>query len=364
MSWPDAEIGRTPQVDGGYRIFVARAPGRVNLIGDPTDYNEGVALPMAIDLHTEVHFTENDSDRLLLYTSIDASPADLPLEIPFDRRYLDDIDPAWARLPAAIAAQAHPVHGGIARITGNLPVGAGLSSSASVSVALAMAFGVAGLAEVMAVFCQRAEAAIGSNVGQMDPLVSAAGRAGHGLLIDFSTMAFEAVPMPEEAEVVVVHSGVFRDLRRTPYAARRAECEAASIELGFPLGKAEVADVPGIHDPSLRRRARHVITECERVRAFADALVSSDLHGAGQIMNESHYSLADDFAATVPEVDALVGELTARPGVYGARMTGGGFGGCVVALTEHGALDPGEWPERAWVVHAADGATLEAEPAP
>lgn len=354
---PDLTVGAAT-----HRVLVARAPGRVNLVGDHTDYNGGLALPMAIDLVTEVHLTENGSGRLLLLSTLDAEPADLPLDLPFDPRALGTVTPSWARLAAAVVAQARPPHGGIGRITSTVPVGAGLSSSAAVTVALATAFGAAGPPEVVARLCQRAEAAVGADVGLMDQLASVAGRAGHALLIDFSTLAIEQVPMPGDAEVVVVHSGVARVLERTPYAARRAECDAAAVELGHPLGQAEAADLPGIRDPVLRRRTRHVVTECERVRSFTGALAAGDLVGAGQLLRESHRSLTEDFAASVPEIDALVGELAARPGVYGARMTGGGFGGCVVALCEPGALDPEDWPGRAWRVMPAEGASLQVEP--
>lgn len=337
---------------------MARAPGRVNLIGDHTDYNEGLALPMAIDLATEVVCTEQAGDHLELHSHLDPTPARIPLDIAFDPDVLAGVTPAWARLAAAVVALAHPRRGGVARISSTVPVGAGLSSSAAFCVALATALGVEGPPALMARLCQRAEAAVGADVGLMDPLVSVRGRAGHALLIDFGTLAVEEVPMPAAAQVVVVHSGEGRLLRRTPYAARRAECQAAAIALGRPLGQAEHADVGGFVDPALRRRVRHVVSECRRVREMAEALRQGDLAACGRAMVESHRSLSGDFEASTPAVDALVESLLARPGVHGARMTGGGFGGCVVALAEPGALDPAEWPGRAWRVEASDGVTL------
>jgi len=344
---------------GGRRNLVARAPGRVNLIGDHTDYNDGLALPMAIDLGTEVTFTENGSDRIVCSTSLDPRPAEFPLDVSFDRRELSAISPRWASFAAAVASQSRPPCGGVLTIAGSVPVGAGLSSSASYSVALALAFGVEATPAFFARLCQRAEAAMGIDVGLMDPMVVAGAVAGHAMLIDFSTLEFEQVPVPEDAEVVVIHSGQGRRLVGTPYAARRAECGAAAQALGFPLGQAEEADLPGLVDSVLRRRTRHVVTECRRVRAFADALRGDDLPTAGKLMVESHQSLVRDFESSTPAVDQLVDRLVSTAGVHGARITGGGFGGCVVALTEPGALDLGQWPDLAWRVTAAPGATLE-----
>jgi galactokinase len=340
------------------RLLVSWAPGRVNLVGDHTDYNDGLALPMAIDLGTEVQLTESDAGYVLLFSTLDPSPVRVPLDIALEPRTLGGISPAWARLAAAVAAQARPPSGGVGRVTTTVPVGAGLSSSAAFCVALAAAFGVEGSATAMAHLCQRAEAAVGADVGLMDPLVSARGRDGFALLIDFSTLGVEEVPVPPDAEVVVVHSGEGRRLGSTPYGARRAECEAASVELGIPLGRAEAGDLAALADPVLRGRARHVVTECRRVRELADALRAGDLAGAGAVMVESQHSLAGDFAASTPGVDALVEAVLAMDGVHGARMTGGGFGGCVVALTDPGALDPGTWPGRAWRVRPSDGASL------
>jgi len=330
-------------------------PGRVNLIGDHTDYNGGLALPVAIDLTTEVEYTENDSERLLFYTTYLAGACDLPLDVQFTPHNIRRIEPSWGRLLAAIAALSRPQRGGVGRITTTIPVGAGLSSSAAVAVATAAVFGVERTARAMALLCQRAEAAVGSDVGLMDYLISVAGREGYALLMDFDSLSIDEVAIPEDIELIVVHSGVSRLLEKTPYAARRAECEAAAIELGRSLGQAEMADLPGVLDPVLRRRARHVVTECGRVRSLVRAFENKDLVAAGALMAESHRSLADDFEATTPEVDALVHELSSQPGVYGARMTGGGFGGCVVALTAPGALDPGAWPGRAWRVVPSDG---------
>ena len=345
------------------RYVVARAPGRVNLIGDHTDYNQGLALPMAIDLGIEVELASGDGDRLVLTTTFDPEPAALALDLAFDPEVLAAISPPWAQLAGAVLALSRPPWAGTARISSTLPPGAGLSSSAACCVALALAFGVTAPPPVMAQLCQRAEAAAGADVGVMDPLVIMAARAGHALSIDFSSMSTEPVPVSPALDVVVVHSGEVRRLGSSAYAARRAECDAVAVAIGMPLGLAGDDDVRGLSDPLLRARARHVVSECRRVRQMAPALAAGDGVTAGRLMVESHRSLAGDFAASTPVVDALVAEVMSLPGVHGARMTGGGFGGCVVALCEPGALDPSRWPGRAWRVHPCDGASVRASPA-
>ena len=328
-------------------------PGRVNLIGDHTDYNQGLALPMAIDLGVSVTHQPLTGDRIELTS--DAYPGertDIPLDVDADA--VAAWEPAWARLAAAVVLLARPGSGGRVHITATLPRGSGLSSSAALAVALAELLGVDGPALVVARLCQEAEHRIGVPVGLMDPLVCAGGQAGHALLIDFATLATRQVAVPDEAEFTVVDSGQRRDLRTSAYGTRVAECEAAAQVIG-PLGLATDADILGLRDPLLRRRARHVMSECARVRAFAESLSAGDLVAAGGLMDESHRSLADDFEATTPEVDALVADLRSRPGVLGVRMTGAGFGGCVVALGELGALDPAALATPAWRVAPSDG---------
>lgn len=239
-------------------------------------------------------------------------------------------------------------------ITTTLPIGSGLASSAATAVALAEVFGVTGSPEVVARLCQEAEHRIGVPVGLMDPLVCAGGRRGHALLIDFATLATEHVPIPPDIEVVVVDSGQRRTLRTSEYAARVLECEAAAAVIG-PLGSANGDDIVGLRDAVLRRRARHVVSECRRVRQCAVAFRGDDPSAAGAAMSESHRSLAQDFDVSTPALDSLVDGLTARPGVFGARMTGAGFGGCVVALCRPGAIDPHRLSTPAWRVEACDG---------
>ena len=331
----------------------ATGPGRVNLIGDHTDYNLGLALPMAIGLGVSIEFTPTDSSHLAVSSTAFGATVELPLDLSADPDALGALEP-WARLVGAMAALARPTSGGTVHIDTTLPIGSGLASSAATAVALAEVFGVTGPPEVIARLCQEAEHRAGVPVGLMDPLVCAGGRRGHALLIDFSTLGTEHVRMPTDADIVVVDSGQRRTLRTSEYAARVLECEAAAAVIG-PLGSAGEGDIVGLRDSLLRRRARHVVSECRRVRQCAIALSEDDLSTAGAAMTESHRSLSGDFDVSTPALDSLVGELVARPDVFGARMTGAGFGGCVVALCRPGGIDVDEFPMPAWRVEACDG---------
>jgi galactokinase len=324
------------------------APGRVNLIGEHTDHAGGLAMPMAIDLGTTVVGRADGSGLVALRSGTEDHAAIVPLDIATDD--LRTISPAWARYVAGVVHEVRPMRGFDGTVTTTLPVGAGLSSSAALEVAVALALGHDGDALDLAQRCQRAEQlASGVPCGVMDQWASAAGVEGHALLMDFTAMTLEPVPLPDGATIVVVHSGEQRALAGSPYAQRRAACERAATIVG-PLHDATVASLDAIDDRDDRRRAHHVVTENERVVAFAAALRAADLDAAGRLMVESHRSLRDDFEVSTPTLDALVERLTATPGVHGARLTGAGFGGCVVALTEPGALHEG------WTVRPSGGA--------
>jgi galactokinase len=326
----------------------AHAPGRVNLIGDHTDYAGGLALPMAIDLGTTV-LGETHGERVVLRSQQQAEPATLALEV-------DDpatVEPTWARYVAGVIAELEPDHGFIGIIDSTLPAGSGLSSSAALEVAVALALGFEGTAKDLALLCQRSEQrASGVPCGAMDQLASACGRQDHALLIDFASLDIDYVAVPPEAEIVVVQSGVSRTLVDSAYAERRAQTEAAAAIVG-PLRDLPVDQLDRIEDPIVRRRARHVVTENDRVAEFADAFRAADLVTAGQLMVDSHNSLRDDFEVSTQLLDALVSRLITVEGVFGARLTGAGFGGCVVALCAKGAL-----PDEGWHVRAAAGANV------
>jgi galactokinase len=325
----------------------ARAPGRVNLIGDHTDYTGGFILPMAVDLETVVA-GECVGDRVVLHSGDEPDPAEVALDIGDPAA----AEPPWARYVAGVVATVHPVRGLVGDVSTTIPIGAGLSSSAALEVSVALALGFRGSKIELAQRCREAEQlASGVPCGIMDQLVSAAGEAGHALRIDCTSLEWVAVPMPEELDIVVVHSGVSRRLAGSAYGSRRAECEAAEAEIG-PLRHATLADVDSLVDPMLRRRARHVVTENQRVLEFSDALAGTRLDALGPLMAASHASLRDNFEVSTSELDDLVARLTSTAGVIGARLTGAGFGGCVVALAEPGNDLPG------WHVRASDGASV------
>jgi len=304
---------------------------------------------MAIDLGTTVE-GRRGGDEVRLRSDDLPGEAVVPLDI-------DDpvsVSPAWARYVAGVVSVLGPAEGFTGRISTTLPIGSGLSSSAALEIAVALALGFDGSSLDLALACQRAEhEASGVPCGVMDQLASAGGIAGSALLIDCSALTLRAVPVPEDVEVVVVHSGQYRQLAGSAYGERRAECRAAEAVLG-PLYLADLDGVGSLADPVVRARARHVVTENERVRRFAQAMSAGEAADCGALMKASHLSLRDDFGVSTPRLDALVAELVATPGVHGARLTGGGFGGCVVALTAPGALVGG------WHVNAMAGARVEA----
>ena len=342
-------------------MISAWAPGRVNLIGDHVDHAGGPVLPMAIDLGTTVRL-QPGGRVVRLASAAEPGVAEVAIEV----EDAAGVEPPWARYVAGVVAElgATPVRGGSDGVAGGrgtvettLPVGAGLSSSAALELAVALALGFRGDAVQLALLGQRAEQrASGVPCGVMDQLASAAGVAGSALLIDCATLAVTPVPLPAGIEVLVVHSGQARTLAGSAYAERRGECDSAAGLVG-PLPWARRADVERLFDPMLRRRARHVVSECERVRAVAAS--GFDRAVLAEALAASHASLRDDFEVSTPALDALVDHLTGQLGVIGARLTGAGFGGCAVALVEAGATGRIDVGDRAsWLVRPSAGARL------
>ena len=323
-----------------------RAPGRVNLIGEHTDYNDGFVLPCAIDYDTVVAAGPRSDDRIEVL-AVDqggqVSAFDLNAEIPPDEaapwsNYVRGM--AWALLQRGFV-----LRGANLVVAGEVPQAAGLSSSASLEVVVGTA--LARLSELdldsktIALAGQQAENDfVGIRCGIMDQFISALAKAHQALLIDCRSLAYRAVPIPSGAAIVIANSHVKRGLVDSEYNTRRRECEAAAAHFGVPALRDVAPDLFALHvdelDETVAKRARHVITENARTEAAAVALAQGDLGTMGRLMAESHLSMRDDFEITVPPIDALVeiiGQVIGPAG--GVRMTGGGFGGCVVALAPH-----------------------------
>lgn len=339
---------------------VAHAPGRVNLIGDHTDYCGGLALPCAIDLGLTIDGVVDE--RIELRSSIDDRMVSLDRPAHFDRLPADrpaDL-PVWGRYVAAVAALLPASRGLTGRIESDLPAGAGLSSSAALEIAVALALGFDGPPMDLARLGQRAEhLATGAPTGLLDQIAITHAVSGHASCIDFATLTVEHVAVPTELDIVVVHSGQERTVASSAYAERVDSCARAAALVG-PLPEAAPGDVDALDDPVLRRRARHVRSETARVRAAVEALRSGDLDTLGTVMTESHVSLRDDFEVSTPVLDALVERLLTVDGVRGARLTGAGFGGCVVAICTKGAIvDPEVFTGRGWIVRPSGAARVD-----
>jgi galactokinase len=320
----------------GLRAF---APGRVNLIGDHTDYMGGLVLPMAIGLGTEI-----TGDRGGNWVMLGSDRFDGVAEVPLGGAAEPaDVEPRWARYVAAVVDEVEPDDGLVGMVHSTLPADSGLASSAALLVAVACALGAERSDPVaLAKACQRAEhRAVGVPVGIMDQLVSLAASEGTVLRIDCDSLDVDRVPFPEDAEIVVIHSGEHRELSGSAYAERRSQCEEAEALLGRPLREVTAVEVERLEDPVLARRARHVVTENRRVDAFAHALAADQLAYAGELLVASHASLRDDFEVSTPVLDEIVATVRGVRGVYGARVTGAGFGGCVVVLCRPKARIPG-----------------------
>lgn len=320
--------------------ITARAPGRVVLIGDHTDYTGGLVCAMAIDRWTTVIGTPG-STRIRLQSEDDAESLDLALPI----RDAGSRGPAWGRYVVGVADQLRVAVGFEGRVSTSIPIGAGLSSSAALELAVALALGFDGTPRELATLCQRAEnGATGLPSGILDQMTSACGIEGHALVLDCHSLDIEPVAVPERAEIQVLFVA-HRALVGSPYAERVAQCAAAEAIIG-PLRLAPTSAIDSIDDAAVRRRARHVITENRRVRDLAGALRCDDLRGAGALMTEGHESLRSDYETSTAAMDSAVRFVAGMRGVHGARMTGGGFGGCLVALTEPGIEIPGAWRVR------------------
>jgi galactokinase len=324
--------------------LVVRAPGRVNLIGEHTDYNDGFVLPCAIGPANMVAISKRDDDRVdVVAADFDDAQDSFALTPPPER----NLSQPWADYVRgtllALQNDGHALSGAKIAIAGNLPKGAGLSSSA----ALAVAVGKANLAlngididnRRLAQIAQKAECDfVGTQCGIMDQLISAQGKADHALLIDCRSLEVTDILIPDDVAIMIVHSGVTRGLVDGHYNERRRQCEAAAAAMGVSaLRDADLDNLAAANlDAVTTARARHVITENQRTLDAADALAKNDLVTLGMLMAQSHASMRDDFEITIPAIDDLVALLQNAIGDQGgARMTGGGFGGAAVAIMPH-----------------------------
>jgi galactokinase len=368
----------------GVRPTVFSAPGRVNLIGEHTDYNDGFVMPSAIGLGTRVAASARDDGQLVIRSE------QFPGEFKFDLDHPPGHSTgSWCDyvLGVAVVLQqaGHSLRGANLWVASDVPIGAGLSSSAAIEVACALALMnlngiVLPMAEV-ARLCQRSENSfIGARVGIMDQFVSCLGKAGHALLLDCRSLEFELIPVPDRVRMVVCNTMVKHQHAGGEYNRRREECEE-----GVRILKKWYPEIRALRDVSAEqlaeheedvpetifRRCRHVVEENERVQEGGRRLRAGDLNSFGGLMRQSHRSLRDLYEVSCRELDVMVEAAEGLPGYYGGRMTGGGFGGCTLNLVEathaevFADLIAGRY-ERAmgikpdvYVCSAADGARIE-----
>ena len=329
-----------------------RAPGRVNLIGEHTDYNDGFVMPAALDFSTWAKVSPRVDRKLQIFSENFGEE----VEVDLDDRQLSARG-HWSDYPIGVAVElgraGHLVRGARLEIRGEVPIGSGLSSSASIEVATACALVAnAGLEtdrRELALLCRRAENEfVGARVGIMDQFISLFGQEQKALLLDCRSLEFRLLPLPDNVRLIICNTMVKHELASSAYNERRAQCEAGVKYLVrfFPQVRA-LRDVSeeqleqhrsGLTDV-VYRRCRHVITENARVLSAAEALERGDLDRFGELMRESHLSLRDDYEVSCAELDLMVQLARQVAGVYGARMTGGGFGGCTVNLVRDEQVD-------------------------
>ena len=332
---------------------IFRAPGRVNLIGEHTDYNDGFVMPVAIQFYAYVAVAPRDDMRIRLHSLNLEESAEFSLSenAPRTRGHWSDYIRGVA---GVLSAQGVAVGGADLMIQSEVPVGSGLSSSAAIEVGTALALlSLSGraLAPIeIARACQRAEHQyVGSLCGIMDQFIACFGQAGRALMLDCRSLNYELVPTTDDTRIVICNTGVKHEHASSGYNSRRADCYAGVSSLrahGMPLVRA-LRDVTsatldscrGFLPESVFRRCRHVVTENERVLHAATALKTQDMETFGRLMYESHRSLQNDYEVSCRELDVLVEIASGLPGVYGARMTGGGFGGCTVNLLRLDAVE-------------------------
>lgn len=329
------------------RQLVYRAPGRVNLIGEHTDYNDGFVFPAAIDLYTRVTLTPREDRKLLIHTESFSDDIEVDLDDPHPiacGHWSDYVQGVALMLERA----GHRLKGADLDVRSTVPIGAGLSSSAALEVAAGYALLEASGHEVnrleLAKLCQQAENEfVGMRCGIMDQFIACFGRADHSLMLDCRSLEYRLVPLPVEVRLVICNTMIRHELAAGEYNNRRAECEAGVRYFAKfcpdvrALRDVTIDDLESHGDDlpeTILKRCRHVVTENARVVKAAAALEQGDLNALGEMMAASHRSLKKDYEVSCTELDTMVELATQLEGVYGARMTGGGFGGCTINLVK------------------------------
>ncbi len=326
--------------------FVIRSPGRVNLIGDHTDYNDGFVFPLAVDYAVWLALSPSSDMNITLFAG------DLNESGTFNLETFHNTKSGWLEYVKGVAFSLQEknfsLSGWKGCILSNLPIGAGLSSSAALEMAIIKAFAAVSQfsiePEEMALLGQRAENEwVGMNCGIMDQLASAGGISNHALFIDCRTIEFEAVPLSHNSLVAILDTSTRRKLVASDYNARRQQCESASQFFKIPtlrdLSLEQLETNISMMDKTVGKRALHVVSENNRVLSAVDFLKKNDLKATGRLLLESHESLRDLFEVSSPALDQIVEAALESQGCYGARMTGAGFGGCAVALVEKDASE-------------------------
>lgn len=318
------------------------APGRVNLIGEHTDYNGGFVLPMPIPRTCRVWLRPRSDNQVRVWSAnLGGSVREFTLG---EEKYVGDWLDYIQGVTAVLRRSGHRSDGFEAVIASDVPLGGGLSSSAALDVALLRALRLAFALPIsdldIAHLGQLVENEfVGARVGIMDPLVASLGRPGFALFVDTRNLSYRQIPFPGHAEVVILDSGVRHQHSSGDYNTRRSECEQACRMLNVKqLRDLHLPDLPRLErlpDP-LRRRARHVVTENQRVLDAVAALEAGNLAVLGRLFDASHASQRDDYEVSVPEIERLIGLAREQAGVYGSRLTGGGFGGSILVLTAAG----------------------------
>jgi galactokinase len=347
-----AELSRAFQSLYGNQPRIYRAPGRVNLIGEHTDYNDGFVMPAAIDFSTWVAIALRNDRRLSIRSENFSDTAEIDLDEPPTRGRGH-----WSDYPFGVAVKleqaGHRLRGANLLVRGEVPIGSGLSSSAAIEVATGFALLDSSGAQIdrmeLAKLCQRAENEfVGMRCGLMDQFVSCFGQMDHALILDCKSLEYKPLPLPQDVKLVVCNTMVKHELASSEYNARRAECEEGVRLLSQKLPYVEsLRDVTTGDLQRLKnqlpevvcKRCRHVASENARVLEACSALERRDLPTFGQLMRESHRSLRDDYEVSCEELDLMVGLADKAEGVFGARMTGGGFGGCTINLVKSDSVD-------------------------